>query len=192
MQQARSKRDRILDAAQVVFAQKGYYYAKIEEIAELADVGKGTVYEYFASKQELYKEMVKMILADYTRQMEDLFSEDQTVEERIRLLIEMHLNYMIENCRHTPQNFDDSSGLDEELLSWMFDLRRQNNERLGEVFARGIARGELKAIDPELGANLVAGLLKGLTVPIMVDGKFVEPRRVAAEVTDILFHGMAR
>ncbi|MGI6514560.1 MAG: TetR/AcrR family transcriptional regulator [Syntrophomonadales bacterium] len=87
MQQERGKRERILEAAQSVFARKGYYLSKIEEIAELAGVGKGTVYEYFASKEELYKEMFKVILNRYTEYVMVEETPEMTVKEWIRHLL---------------------------------------------------------------------------------------------------------
>ena len=44
----------ILAAATRVFAQKGYAAARIIEVAEAAGVGKGTIYEYFRSKEDLF------------------------------------------------------------------------------------------------------------------------------------------
>jgi AcrR family transcriptional regulator len=44
----------IIDAAVGVFAQKGYAAARIIEVARAASVGKGTIYEYFRSKEELF------------------------------------------------------------------------------------------------------------------------------------------
>ena len=55
--QVLNKRQRIINGAIAVFSRKGFYKATIEEIAEQADVGKGTVYEYFSSKKELFQEM---------------------------------------------------------------------------------------------------------------------------------------
>ena len=55
------KRLRIIEAAVIVFSRKGFHRAKVEEIAEVAGVGKGTVYEYFKSKKELFLEMVLYI-----------------------------------------------------------------------------------------------------------------------------------
>jgi TetR/AcrR family fatty acid metabolism transcriptional regulator len=188
----RSKRERILGAAQVVFARNGYFQAKMEEIAELAEVGKGTIYEYFSSKQDLYKEMFRMILGQYTGQVVAINADQLTVEARVRYLIEMHLRYMMDNRQHTPNNFGDLGGMDEELLGWMYDMRKESIVRLIGMLSEGIAREELKGFDPELGANLLAGILRGITIPIMMDQADCEPEKVAAEVTDILFHGMAR
>jgi AcrR family transcriptional regulator len=48
------KRDRILAAAKAVFARKGFAGAAISDIAARADIGKGTVYEYYRSKEDLF------------------------------------------------------------------------------------------------------------------------------------------
>ena len=49
-----NKRHDILQAACRVFALKGYAPARMIEVAEAASVGKGTIYEYFRSKEELF------------------------------------------------------------------------------------------------------------------------------------------
>ncbi len=192
MQQERGKRERILEAAQSVFARKGYYLSKIEEIAELAGVGKGTVYEYFASKEELYKEMFKVILNRYTEYVMVEVTPEMTVKEWVRRLLEMHLRYMLENRQHMPTDFGDLGGMDTEILGWMYDMRKKSVERLVPVFQKGIERGELKDIDPELGANLLIGMMRGVTLPLMVEGDCGEPSQVAEAMTEILFHGIAR
>ena len=50
----KDKHDRIIQAGLKVFARDGYSNAKIIDIAESAGIGKGTVYEYFSSKKELF------------------------------------------------------------------------------------------------------------------------------------------
>jgi len=192
VQQERGKRERILEAAQTVFARKGYYQAKIEEIAELAGVGKGTVYEYFVSKEELYKEMFKVILNRYTEYVMVEATPEMTTKEWIRHLLEMHLRYMLENRQHMPTNFGDLGGMDTEILEWMYDMRKRSVNRLVPVFQKGIDRGELKGMDPELGANLLIGMMRGVTLPLMVEGTYGEPSQVAEAMTEILFHGIAR
>jgi len=192
MHQERGKRERILEAAQSIFARKGYYQAKIEEIAELAGVGKGTVYEYFASKEELYKEMFKVILNRYTEYVMLDETPKMTVKEWVRRLLEMHLRYMLENRQHMPTDFGDLGGMDTEILGWMYDMRKKSVERLVPVFQKGIERGELKDIDPELGANLLIGMMRGVTLPLMVEGDCGKPSQVAEAMTEILFHGIAR
>jgi len=48
------KKKKIIQAAADIFAQKGYSGAAVSDIATQADVGKGTIYEYFDSKEDLF------------------------------------------------------------------------------------------------------------------------------------------
>ncbi|MBX7431838.1 TetR/AcrR family transcriptional regulator [Mycobacterium sp. Y57] len=64
----------ILDAAEVVFARDGYDGARIEEIAEAADVSVGSIYTHFDGKRGLYLQLVDRALtlfADYMRRVDD-------------------------------------------------------------------------------------------------------------------------
>jgi len=51
--------EEILDAALVVFGESGFARAKIDDVARLAGVSKGTVYLYYDSKEALFREMVR-------------------------------------------------------------------------------------------------------------------------------------
>jgi len=52
-------RQRLLEAAESVFAELGYHEASIVKITEAAGVAQGTFYLYFASKQEIFEELVR-------------------------------------------------------------------------------------------------------------------------------------
>ena len=56
---AEERRTGILDAALAVFSQRGYHESSIDEIAGEAGVSKALIYEHFASKQELYAELIE-------------------------------------------------------------------------------------------------------------------------------------
>ncbi|MFX1342535.1 MAG: TetR/AcrR family transcriptional regulator, partial [Promethearchaeota archaeon] len=53
---------RIVDAAIQVFAEKGYHQAKMTDIAKKLGVSKGTIYQYFKSKEDLFKAVVQIPL----------------------------------------------------------------------------------------------------------------------------------
>ncbi len=55
---AEERRTGILDAALAVFSQRGYYAASIDDIASEAGVSKALIYEHFASKKELYADLI--------------------------------------------------------------------------------------------------------------------------------------
>ncbi len=53
-----SKRQQILDAAVYVFSRKGYHIATVDEVVALADIGKGTVYNYLVNKEQLFYTLI--------------------------------------------------------------------------------------------------------------------------------------
>lgn len=59
-----NRKQYIIQAASRVFAQKGYASTRIIEVAEAAAVGKGTIYEYFRSKEALFFAVFESMMAD--------------------------------------------------------------------------------------------------------------------------------
>ena len=57
-------RERVLDAAKLVFMREGFGAARVEEIASLAGVSKTTVYRQFGTKEELFRSIVWRAMAD--------------------------------------------------------------------------------------------------------------------------------
>lgn len=75
----REREARILDAAATVFARKGFHQATIHEIAELADVADGTIYNYYANKRALLLAMVRHVVADSAS---DVLEQFHTQDDR--------------------------------------------------------------------------------------------------------------
>jgi AcrR family transcriptional regulator len=69
--QGRKTLAKLLEAAIVVFDQRGYHAARVDDIVELAETSHGTFYLYFASKEDLFRALV----ADVTEEMR-LLAED--------------------------------------------------------------------------------------------------------------------
>lgn len=52
-------KQRLLDVARQLFSEKGIYWAKVEDITEMADLGKGTFYKYFDSKEAILRVLLE-------------------------------------------------------------------------------------------------------------------------------------
>ncbi len=88
---ANKRRRQIFTAAAAVFARKGYHNATVREIAEEADLGKGTLYEYIDSKKDLLflvmDEAHSMLFAEWDR----IKTRDIPPEEKFREAIHVQL-----------------------------------------------------------------------------------------------------
>src|SRR5436309_13900668 len=85
------KRERILRAATDVFAQNGYFNAKVSDIAKAAGVADGTIYLYFDGKEDLLVNIFRDHTRSYLQSLERELAHVRRAEERIRIAIGHHL-----------------------------------------------------------------------------------------------------
>jgi TetR/AcrR family fatty acid metabolism transcriptional regulator len=92
------KRIRILDAALKIFASRGFYNAKVSEVAREAGVADGTIYLYFESKDALlialFEDRMQRIIA---RANDEIARSEGTVLDKIRQAIALHLSLVLDD-----------------------------------------------------------------------------------------------
>src|SRR6059058_5658750 len=86
-----TKRERILRAAIDVFAQNGYFNAKVSEIAKAAGVADGTIYLYFDGKEDILITIFREHTRSYLQSLERDLANIRQPEDRIRVAIRHHL-----------------------------------------------------------------------------------------------------
>src|ERR1700712_4774352 len=88
------KRDRILVAAEVVFARHGFFAARVSEIAKEAGVADGTIYLYFKSKDELLVSLFEDRVTKLLTYLHDELPKLATSSEKLRRVIELQLGLL--------------------------------------------------------------------------------------------------
>ncbi len=83
------KINEIAVAALNLFAQKGYAATSVEQIAESAGIGKGTVYEYFPSKEEIFVHAINNWIMNLINRMVEMTRDIEDPVERLKSFIEM-------------------------------------------------------------------------------------------------------
>lgn len=159
------KRERILDAAEKVFARAGFYQSRVSEIARDAGVADGTIYLYFKSKDDLlisvFESRMERINHHLTLALEGL----ATPTERLMALLRTYLGLVNDN----PQL---AEVLTIELRQSSKFMKEYANPRFGEflklvasVVAEGQAQGEFAAaIPPAHAARMIFGILDELAL----------------------------
>ncbi|NLV66178.1 MAG: TetR/AcrR family transcriptional regulator [Spirochaetes bacterium] len=62
-------REHILLCAEKIFSQKGYYQAQVSDISTLARVAKGTIYQYFTTKEHLFISLIEKYVAAWQKEV---------------------------------------------------------------------------------------------------------------------------
>src|SRR5712692_8689794 len=84
------KRERILDAAVRVFAQEGFYNAKVAQIAHVAGVADGTIYLYFKSKDDLLISLFEDRMERVNENLKTALNGEGAPVERLRRALAQH------------------------------------------------------------------------------------------------------
>ena len=159
--QQRISKDQLLDAAEEVFADKGFYATTLKEIAELAEVAVGSLYSFFAGKDDLFAAVFHRRGEEFVPAMRALLTSDAEPVEQLHALAE----YQIEFFRQHPafgRLFLRASGPTQLLLEP--DRDDASRARFAEamrleaaLFERGQAAGQLRAGWPGGGPGPVGG-----------------------------------
>lgn len=86
---------RIIHSAIELFANKGFYETKVDEIAEKSNVAKGTIYLYFKSKEEILNKSIEYITDKATKNYE--VDENLTFTENLKIIIDKNVEFVKNN-----------------------------------------------------------------------------------------------
>ncbi len=175
------RHDQILQAAAHVFARKGLAATKITDIAAAAGVSHGLMYHYFASKEEIFRQLITRAMQGIERLLRDAGSRDGTVTERLRWLI----SELIEGSKD-PVAADDALLIQQVMSSETVlpDVRKlvlEEPPKLLVVFSdllrEGQATGEIIAGDPDQLAYFFLSCIQGMvsTRDLYFDQSHVQP-----------------
>jgi AcrR family transcriptional regulator len=147
----------IVAAAVQVFVERGFAAAKLADVARRAGVTKGTLYLYFASKEALFKEMVRQTIVPAIATGEQIVSSHTgTAADLFRQITLGWWQRIGEtSLSGIPKLMMAEAGNFPELARFYYDEVIQRGQRLmASVLERGIASGEFRAIDVDLGVRL--------------------------------------
>ncbi|MCB0710870.1 MAG: TetR/AcrR family transcriptional regulator [Ignavibacteriae bacterium] len=91
------RKKEMLAAARQIFAQKGYGETTLEDVAELAEFGKGTLYNYFPNKEALFSSVLEEVMSGFKAIVDEVLARDLGFEEKFRKMIEESLRYAFSN-----------------------------------------------------------------------------------------------
>jgi AcrR family transcriptional regulator len=87
----------ITAAAERVFAERGYHQARMDDIAEAAELAKGTLYYYFKSKDEIYAHLLERDVGKARDEMRRRISDQASFFEVIQQTVDLYLEYFDKN-----------------------------------------------------------------------------------------------
>jgi len=167
-------REKILQSARVVFGKKGFYATKMEDIAKEAQIGKGTLYLYFKSKEELYACLVRTGLKYIEDNLSSIINSDKPFLEKVGEIIDFVMKILEENREFILRLMYEMP----LVQIWNADFREQFKEEeknLQKLFKKfisdGIKEGTLIKGDEGFLADSLMGLITRPIFSAFLDGR---------------------
>jgi len=166
------RRQAILEAALVVFDAKGYANATIEDIAERAGISKGSIYNYFSSKEDLFAKVFAEALDPDHAEVDDLACETLPAGEKLQRL----LDYVFERLEVFTRSGKlvmelwSSAARKGELADAMAEIHAHWRAHIRAILDEGVRSGDFGThFDPAVASSLIWATLNGIIVQAMFD-----------------------
>lgn len=175
-------RQKLLDAAESVFADLGYHDASIVKLTEAAGVGQGTFYLYFSSKKEIFDELVRHLNRRVRHAMKEASEQGTTRLESELLGFGAYFRFTTEH----PGLY----GIIRQAEFVSPEMLRYHYDKLSEGYIgalrEAMERGETAQLDPEVTAwaLMAAGEMIGMRWILWGDGEM--PEHVERELARIV------
>lgn len=184
------RREEILEGAIKLFAQEGYAELDLQLLADDLEVGKGTLYRHFGSKQELFLAAVDRVMRKLTAQIDARCQGVEDPLEQITRGIHSYLEYFQTNPEAVELLIQERALFKDRKKPTYFVHREANIGRWRDFYRDLIAQGRIRPLPIEQMMDIIGNLLYGTMFVHYVAGRQRPPAAVAQDILEILFHGI--
>ncbi|BAQ09800.1 TetR/AcrR family transcriptional regulator [Bacillus sp. OxB-1] len=149
------RRQEILDAAAKSFSLFGYKATTMDQVAKIANVGKGTIYTFFANKEELFNAIVMKMINEMRMEADAVSVEGASFEENAHARLMQMLKFRKTHHLYAKLVNEEKELRTPAVKEVLETIEKEIVAYVREKMERAIARGELRPCDTELVAYLL-------------------------------------
>jgi len=180
-------RQELLVAAKQVLAEKGYHSTKIADIARIADIGVGTFYLYYPTKETLFLELVEETSRLLKHEIDSARATVESPSEKIRVANRTFFRFARENRELFKIVFGHGNTFN-ELLHQVYALFISD---AAERFSEGRAEGTFRPLPPQVVANALVGM-SAQVVSWWIEQETLSAEETAEAMTDFILYGLVQ
>ncbi len=187
-----ARKNDIMTAACQVFAQKGYYRATLDEIAEKAEFSKATIYAYFKNKADLFFRLIIDGLSELTQLVENTMKDKTDFKTLLKNIVHEIFDYLDKNRDFFTLLYEQRIELHREISSiennGSYEEEFQSTaQKLDDSFERLFQKAaENKQIDGNIPPRLLTSIMLGSIFGIIRVWLERMPHEPLADKTDII------
>jgi len=165
------RRNQILDVASLIFSKEGFAKANTDEIANAANLGKGTIYRYFKNKRELFLSVVDRGLNKLKDAILIEVEETDDPLKKIENAIKAYLSFFEKNRNLIGILIHEQSSFQKRIAKRYFEHYYGNVDRIKQTFRAGIEQNLIKDMDIDSVISVYTSMLNGLIYMWQIEGR---------------------
>jgi TetR/AcrR family transcriptional regulator len=188
------QRGEILETALGLFSEKGFHNVSMQQIAKQAEFGVGTLYKFFANKQDLYKILIMETAEKWQRAVIQVLEQEQDPCRAIKGYITVQRELFFDNLPVVRLYYSETkgacfnirAGFDQDLLK----LRDERIKKLASVFETGMKESVFRDLDPYNMALALHGIIDAFLFRMMEDPERFRKRDELSDAAEIFLGGV--
>jgi AcrR family transcriptional regulator len=185
-----ARRQVIIDTSAPVFARHGYHATGIMELCAANDLGKGALYHYIGSKEELLAAIHDRVMDEVMVGADRVAEAGGTPSQQLAMLGEELLDVIHRYPDHVWVFLHEFPALTGERAEQFRERRRAYEQRVEAVLQAGVDSGEFRSLEPRLTAMAWFGMHNYTYLWLKAGGR-LSARDVAKPFADIFMLGIA-
>jgi len=157
-----TKKEVIIEKASRLFREKGFGAASMRDLAEKVGVEAASLYNHIQSKSEILQTICFEVANKFMSNLEKVEASPQPTLEKMEAIIRLHIRMMLDQYEFVYISDHEWRHLSEPYLSNFLNQRRSYRKRLGNIIEEGIAKGEMKNIDPYTAVLIILSAISGI------------------------------
>ncbi len=151
------KKAQIIEAADNLFHRYGYSKTSLDDIAGDAGLGKGTIYYYFESKEEIFMETVRQHSEVFYQTLKKRISEETSFENKFSMAIRLPIKLANE---HAPILLDEIKNIPSNYLHKLDSFRENNKLRMSKILREILEQGyEQKILSTSVSVEKLVAII---------------------------------
>ena len=188
--EARTARERILDAAASLFARRGYYNANVDEIIQQSGTSKGSFYFHFPSKEQMALGLVDQLSEKLVRRLERSIEAESDPLKRIPLAIDAVLLTFSKQRKLAQILLVNIVGQGRSMDRKFLPIRDKFAGLIKKELDGAVESGTIRPVDTNLLSRLWLGALSEVILRWLLQEKPAPLMDSAPEVRDLLMNGI--
>lgn len=186
-----NRKQQIIQAATTSFSLYGYKATTIDQVAKLANVGKGTIYTFFKNKEDLFDEIVNSLIKEMKKVAEESVNPGGSFHENVHRALYRLLEFRKEHQLSIKLSQEARDLGTPAVIEVMEKLETAILSFIKERVVSAIQKGEIKECDPEITAFIMMKLYIAFIFDWETRHKPLEKKEISQLFELYIFKGLS-